>query len=172
MNAIFLPLRVLHVLCAALWLGASAALGLFVMPAVARLGKTPDASKFLSALMRTGLAAFMASVGGLTVLSGLYLYWHLTGGFDPTLSKSASAITFGSGGVLGIIAGILGGRLGGSMRKLEALSETLVLTTDASARTRLEGEVDQLRASATTHGQIVFGLLIVTIILMALGHYV
>src|SRR5580692_1511025 len=84
MTVLFLSMRALHVVCAALWLGSVAMLGLFVMPAIDRLGA--NAGTVMTNLQQTGLNAFMGSIGGLTILSGFYLYWHFTAGFDPTLS--------------------------------------------------------------------------------------
>ena len=57
----------------------------------------------MSAMERRGLVIFFSSIGGMTVLTGLYLYWHLTGGFDPSQSGTTEAKVFGAGGVLGII---------------------------------------------------------------------
>ena len=150
--------------------GAMTALGLFVLPALGRLG--PDGPKVITQMLKSGIHTFMASIAGLTILSGLYLYWHFTNGFDPTISRSAGGMMFGIGAVLGIVAGALGGRIGRVMKGLEAAGATLATTTDAAARTRVEGEVSDLRAKAATLSHVVLVLLLITIVLMALGHYV
>lgn len=171
MNAIFLSLRVLHVLCAALWFGAAVLLGMFVLPTVERLGT--DGHKVLTSLVRGGLNAYMGSVAGLTILSGFYLYWHFTAGFDPTISRSAGAMLYGIGGLLGIIAAFLGGSvIGRGLKSLESAGAALATTNDTAARTAVLSDIAHLRARVKSAGNVMLVLLVVAIILMALGHYV
>lgn len=171
MTAIFLSIRALHVVCAALWLGSTAMLGLFVMPAIDQLGA--DAGRVMTNLQRTGLNAFMGAIGGLTVLSGLYLYWHFTAGFDPTLSGSAEGICFGIGGLLGLAAAIVGGSVvGRGARTLAATGATLATTTDAKMRAELLADVQRLRAQVKTFGHLVMTMLVIATVLMAVAHYV
>jgi hypothetical protein len=171
MTAIFLSIRALHVVCAALWLGSTAMLGLFVMPAIDRLGA--NAGAVLTNLQRTGLNAFMGSIGGLTVLSGFYLYWHFTAGFDPTISGSAEGICFGIGGLLGLASAIVGGSVvGRGAKSLAATGETLATTTDAATRTELLADMQRLRARVQTFGYVVITMLFIAMILMAVAHYV
>lgn len=170
MNALFLSVRALHVLCAALWLGSVTLLAFFVMPSLEGLGA--EAGKVMSNLQRAGLNAFMGAIAGLTILSGIYLYWHLTSGFDPTISATTEAKVFGFGGLLGLIAAILGGSVvGRSARTLEATGATLATTTDGATRTQLLADMQRLRNRVKTFGNVVIVLLVVTIILMAVGHY-
>jgi hypothetical protein len=160
----------LHVVCAALWLGSVSLLSFFVMPAIERLGA--DGGKVMTQLQRAGLNAFMGAIGGLTILSGIYLYWHLTSGFDPTISATTEAKVFGLGGLLGLVAAIIGGSVvGRSARTLDATAATLATTTDGATRTQLLAEMGRLRARIKSSGNIVIALLVVTIILMAVGHY-
>ncbi len=122
MNVLFLVARALHVLCAALWLGGVTMLVFYVTPAAESMG--PDAGKFMGAMQRGGIHIFMSAISGLTVLLGLYLYWHFTAGFDPTISRSTGGIVFGIGGVLGIVSLVIGGVVvGGSAKALTELAE-------------------------------------------------
>jgi hypothetical protein len=171
MMALFLSMRALHVVCAALWLGSTAMLGLFVMPAIDRLGA--NAGAVLTNLQRTGLNAFMASIGGLTVLSGFYLYWHFTAGFDPTISGSAEGICFGIGGLLGLASAIVGGSVvGRGARTLATTAATLATTTDQATRTELLADMQRLGARVQTFGHVVMAMLVIATILMAVAHYV
>ena len=170
MNVLFLSLRALHVLCAALWLGSVSLLAFFVMPAIERLG--PDGGKVMTSLQRAGLNAFMGAIAGLTVLSGIYLYWHLTSGFDATLSATTEAKVFGLGGLLGLVAAIIGGSVvGRSARTLDATAATLATTTDGATRTQLLADMTRLRGRIKSSGSVVIVLLVITLILMAIGHY-
>jgi hypothetical protein len=171
MNAMFLVFRALHVVCAALWVGSAVLLTFFVMPAIEGLG--PDAGKMMSGLQQKGLNAFMGAIGGLTILSGIYLYWHLTAGFDPTISGTPEAMTFGIGGALGLLAVIIGGSIvGRGAKRLTVLGVELAKTTDGASRTEILAEMQKLKGQVTTFGNVVIGLLVVTTILMAVGHYV
>src|SRR5262245_8461707 len=96
-TAIFLLIRATHVLLAALWVGTAVFTTFYLMPALQESG--PAAGPVMGALMRRKIHAFIASIGGTTVLTGLYLYYRFTGGFDPALSGSMGARVFGAGGV-------------------------------------------------------------------------
>jgi hypothetical protein len=171
MNALFLSLRVLHVLLGAAWLGAAVLLSFFLMPAVQDVG--PDGGKVVIALVGRRLDAYIASIAGLTVLSGLYLYWHFTDGFDPSISSTMGGQVFGAGGVLGLVSAIIGGRVvARNMKKAVALMTQSTGVADAAARSALMAQAMLYRQKAATGGRVVAFLLIVTIMLMALGHYV
>ena len=171
MNDLFLIARALHVVCAALWLGSVALLAFFVMPAVEKIG--PDGGKLMTAMEKGGLHAFMGSTAGVTVLLGLFLYWHFTANFDPTISRSTEGMVFGIGGVLGIVAAIIGGAVvGRGARKLVAMGPQLASAADAAQRTKLMGEFESVRARVKSASKIVVVLVTVTMIMMAVAHYV
>jgi SAM-dependent methyltransferase len=88
-TALFLLLRAAHVLLAALWVGSVAFISFFLMPAFEESGAA--AGPVMGALLRRKLPVFMAAIGGTTVLTGFYLYYRFTGGFDPALSGSMGA---------------------------------------------------------------------------------
>ena len=108
---VFLPIRVLHVLLAATWLGATVFTTFLLMPVVESMGAA--GGQVMIGLNKRGLTAFFASMGGLTVLTGIYLYWRFTGGFDPAISRSNAGMAFGIGGVAGLLATIFGGAIVG-----------------------------------------------------------
>jgi hypothetical protein len=171
MTTFFLAARVLHVLLGAIWLGTVVSTSIFLMPAIQEAG--PDAGKVMLAMARRGFDPFLASVAGLTVLSGLYLYWHFTAGFDPAISASMGGRFFGLGGVLGLVAAIVGGSVvSRSSRKIVALMKQAATTADPGARSQVMQQVDGLKKRVTNGARAVVVLLILTIILMALGHYV
>lgn len=170
MNTFFLAARALHVLLGATWLGMVVATSFFLMPAIQEAG--PDGGKVMAAIARRGFDAFIASVAGFTILSGFYLYWHFTAGFDPELSASMGGRVFGLGGILGLVAAIVGGSVvSRSARKIVA-SMKQAATADSATRSQLMQQVEGLRKRVATGGRVVAILLILTIVLMALGHYV
>ncbi len=154
---VFLLLRVAHVLLAAVWIGMTAFTTLLLMPTIKESG-TGGAS-LAQAMMRRGLHIYMASLGGTVVLTGFYLYWRFTGGFDPALSATRGAMVFGTGGIAGTLALILGGAVVGKNAK-----------TMASASS--PAEFAAARDKSATFGMVVLVLQLIAIAAMALGHYV
>jgi len=155
---VFLLLRVTHVLLAAVWIGMTAFTTLLLMPTITKepaVGGAPLAQ----AMMRRGLHIYMAALGGTVVLTGFYLYWRFTGGFDPALSATRGAMMFGTGGIAGTLALILGGAVVGKNAKLMATASS-------------PAEFAAARDKSATFGRIVLVLQLIAIAAMALGHYV
>jgi len=170
-TAFFLTMRVLHVLLAATWIGATVFMSLLLMPVVDSAG--PAGGQIMIGLNKRGLNAFFGAIGGLTVLTGIYLFWRFTGGFDPEVSRSHAGMAFGIGGVAGILATILGGAIvGRSAQKLVNLIEEAGRTSDAGRKGAIMQEVGALKGKMTTFGSIVLLLQVVAAALMAVGHYI
>jgi uncharacterized membrane protein len=169
-TALFLLLRVAHVLIAVVWVGGVFFSTFFLMPALAESG--PAAGPVMGALARRKIHVFMASIGGMTVLTGLYLYYRFTGGFDPALSGTRGAMAFGTGGVAGTIALIIGGAVvGRNTKKLSDLGERLA-TASEKERAALVAQMTAARVRAETGSRIVIALQVIAVVLMAIGHYV
>ena len=168
---LFLSMRVVHVVLAGAWLGAVMLGSLFLGPAIQDLG--PAGPPVIAALVRRGAVAYLASIGGMTIVTGFYLFWRFTGGFDPAVSGSRAGIAFSIGALTGFIALILAGRMvGGSAKKLSVLNAQAAATADGSARAALTTTMDNLRARMRTYGRIVLVLLLISMATMALGHYI
>ena len=168
---LFLSMRVLHVVLAGAWLGAVMLVSLFLGPALQNLGTAGP--PVIAALVRRGVPAYIASIGGLTIVTGVYLFWRFTGGFDPAISASRAGMMFSIGALTGLIALILGGSIvGASAKKVAALTGQLASTPEGAARTALVGNMDMLRARMRTFGRIVLVLLLISMVTMALGHYI
>jgi len=169
-TVLFLLLRAAHVLLAAIWVGATVFTTMILMPALQDSG--PAAGPVVGALMRRKMPAFMAALGGTTVLTGLYLYYRFTGGFDPALSGSMGARVFGAGGVAGIAALIIGGAvISRGTKKLAELGDRLPNTPEAQ-RGPLLAEMNAARKRVATFSRIVIVLQGIAVIAMAIGHYV
>jgi uncharacterized membrane protein len=166
----FLVLRAAHVLIAVFWVGAAFFTTFFLMPALAEAG--PAAGPVMSALLRRKIHAFMASIGGVTVLTGIYLYYRFTGGFDPALSGTRAAMVFGTGGLAGIVALILGGAVVGKNAKKMGELAARMATAPEAERAAIASQVAAARQRAETASRIVIVLQIIAVVLMAIGHYV
>jgi uncharacterized membrane protein len=168
---IFLIVRMTHVLLAALWLGAVGFMVFFVMPAMKATG--PAAGPLMSAIARRGLNGFMGALGGITVLTGIYLYWRFTGGFDPALSATHGAMVFGTGGVAGLLSVILGGAVvGRNMAKMGALGGQAMALPEGPERAALMEQSTAARDRGIAGARIVLVLQTIALACMAIGHYV
>ena len=169
-TAIFLTLRVAHVLVSAIWIGATVFISILLMPVIE--GSGPIGGQIMANLERKGMTKFFASIGGTAVLTGIYLYWHFTGGFDPTVSRSNAGMAFGVGGVAGLVALIIGGAvIGRSSRKVLAIMGQVANASEAQKGPLLQ-EANALRGKMKTFGTLVLLLQVIALVLMALGHYI
>lgn len=169
-TALFLLVRVAHVVLAAIWVGAIAFTTLYLMPALEDSG--PAAGPVMNALQRRRIHAFMSSISGVTVLTGFYLYYRFTGGFDPALSGSTGAMVFGLGGIAGTVALIIDGAIvGRSATKLGELGARLASAPDAE-RGALASQAAAARQRIAKWSRIVLVLVIIAVVCMAIGHYV
>jgi hypothetical protein len=169
-TVLFLTLRAAHVLLAAVWVGATVFTSVLLMPVIEGAG--PTGGQIMSGLERKGMTAFFGAMGGITVLTGIYLYWHFTGGFDPEISRSHAGMAFGIGGVFGLLAVIIGGSvIGRSSRKLLALMQQLPQASDAQKASLMQ-EAAALRGRMKSFGKIVLLCQVIALLLMAVGHYI
>ena len=168
---LFLTIRAVHVLLAAVWLGSVALMVFFVMPAIQETG--PSAGPVMGTIARRGLNGFMGALGGTTALTGIYLYWRLTGHFDPALSASRAAMVFGTGGISGILSVIMGGAVvGRSLAKMGALGGKAMALPEGPERSALMAQSTAARDRGIAGARIVLALQIVALVCMAIGHYV
>jgi hypothetical protein len=169
-TVLFLTLRVVHVLLAAIWVGATVFTSMLLMPVVEAAG--PVGGQVMMNLEKKGMTAFFASIGGTAVLTGFYLYWHFTGGFDPEISRSHAGMAFGIGGVAGLVALIIGGAvMGRASKRMLAVMGQMASASEAQKGALLQ-EANTLRGKMKSFGRIVLLLQVVALVLMALGHYI
>jgi uncharacterized membrane protein len=167
----FLTVRALHVLLAATWLGTTAFVYIFLSPALDEVG--PSSGKLMDSLARRGVQAFMSSVGGLAVVTGIWLYWRFTGGFDPATSGTMAARVFGAGGAAGILSLIIAGAVvTRTARKVTSLASKALAAPEGPERAALAAQVAALKRRASVAGKIVLALQVIALVCMAVGHYV
>jgi uncharacterized membrane protein len=169
-TALFLLIRTAHVLLATIWVGAVALNTLFIFPALQEAG--PSAGPVMGALLRRKLPTYMASLGGITVVTGFYLYYRFTGGFDPALSGSSGAIVFGTGGISGLLALIIGGAVVSRSAKTMGELAARLPSAPESERAAIAARMAAARERAATWSRIVLVLQAIAVVLMAIGHYV
>ena len=171
MNALlFLAVRASHVLMAALWIGSAVFVSVLLTPAVEAAGSSGGQ---VMLRLRRGVSLYMAVLASTTVLTGLYLFWRFTGGFDPAVSASHAGLAFGMGGASGILAGIIGGGVvGRSANGVANLTGQAIGMPDGPAKGALMQQAAQLRRRVKIGTRVVIMFQMIALVLMAVGHYV
>lgn len=168
--SVFVAVRALHILVAALWVGAGLFLTLFLMPTLRQLGT--GSHPVHAGLERRGMGGFMAAVAMLTVLSGVWLYWEMTSGFDRNVIASNRGMMFGLGGLAGLLAAIIGGAvIGRGLRQVHELDRGLAELADGAERDAHLQTLARLRRRTARASQCDSVLLVIALLLMTLGHY-
>ncbi len=149
----------------------TAFLYIFLSPALDEIGAAGP--PLMSALARRQIHAFMSTAGGLAVLTGIWLYWRFTGGFDPATSATMGARVFGAGGAAGILSLILGGAVvGRAARRMSALAAQAMALPDGAERAAVLAQIVRVKRRTSTAGNIVLALQAIALLCMAIGHYV
>ena len=166
-----LLILILHVLCAALWVGVAVFAALFLTPAAEDLG--PDGFKVMLALRKRGFVAYVPIVASITVLTGIWLYWSYTAGFSPEVSRSHSGMAFGLGGLLGLTGFIIGGAvLSRSLVLAAKLAGEAATLPDGREKADRFARAAALRKRAAGAGMLVAVLVVLAMILMVTARYI
>lgn len=167
----FLTLRVLHILLATFLVGASVATTLFFAPAIK--DARGAGGVVMAGIAKRGFMIFMSSVSGLTTLTGIYLYYHFTSGFDPVISGSMPGRVFGTGGLAGILVTIIGGAvIGRNAKKVVALMEKAGPLPDGPEKNLLLQQAAQCQRTMATYGKVSLVLMVIAVVCMSVGHYI
>jgi len=167
MDYYVLLLRIIHILGSAFWAGSVFLLTRYVSPAVSQAG--PEGAKFMQKLvLGTRYVVAISAVAGLTVLSGLLLYWRDSGGLRGEWMATGTGVMFSIGGLAGLIALFTGSALGSASRKLAALGASL----EGPPSPEQGAEIAGLQNRLANLGAATSILLIVSLIAMAIADYV
>ena len=170
MDVSMIVVRLIHILGGIFWVGAMIFVMRFLMPAMVEAG--PDGGKVMAGIMRRGYTQAMMVAGILVILSGLYLYWRVSAGFDRHYLESRPGHTYAFGGIFAIIAFTIGVSITRpAMMKATALTQSASGATGAEKDTLL-AQAQALRIRGAKAGKIVMWLLILSTITMAIGRYV
>jgi len=167
MSTPFLLLRLVHVGLGAFWFGAHLFVTFFLFPAMEEAG--PESAKVGAGVMKRRFPQIIASFGLLTVLSGIWLLYRVSGGFESTYMRSGPGMGYSIGGGSAIVAFIIGMTIvrPNTMKAMRLGQEAAGSPNPQS----LHVEAARLRAVAMKGGKVVSVLLIITVAAMALGRY-
>ncbi|HEX7025319.1 MAG TPA: hypothetical protein VF187_10925 [Gemmatimonadales bacterium] len=163
-------LRLIHVLFGVLWVGFAVFVTLFLGPAVRDAG--PDGGKVMAALQRRGVMTIIPGLGIVTLLSGLWLYWHLSNGFQADYLRSPTGHALGMGGVVAILAFGIGMSVARpAMMRAMALSQSLGSNPAGPDHAAQVALITKLRARADLGGRITAVLLLLAVAAMGVARY-
>lgn len=162
MDYYLLLLRIIHIVGGVFWAGSAFMLVQYVAPAVNLAG--PEGAKFMQRLvLGTRFVLVTATTAGLTVLTGLLLYWRASGGLNADWMSTGTGVMFTIGGLAGLIAFFAGSAIGANSRKLATLGASL----QGPPSPEQGAEVAALQNRLTNLGAASAILLLVVLIAMA-----
>jgi len=171
MQPLMIILRFFHVVSGILWVGGVVTATGFILPAIQATGPA-GGSVMRYLLLNTKFGGYFPSLGGLTVLSGLWMFWHDGTASNGTFYSSNQGITISIGALGGIIALIVGGALVG--RSFGQIGKILRAIDAAGGQPTAEqgAQMTALRAKMATGSKIVLPSLLVAATAMAIARYV
>lgn len=162
--------RIVHILCAIFWTGATFYLAAFVIPAVKALG--PDGGKFMAQLTRTNkLPAVMLAVSSLAVAAGLTMMYYLSGGFAIAWFGTPHGIVICCGASSAIIAYAVGFIVTiPTVKKIAAISKLISESGGPPAPDQMM-QLQKLRHTLFTATNGVAVLLLIAALFMSMARY-
>jgi hypothetical protein len=142
----------------------------FLLPAMRDAG--PDGAKVAAGLMRRRFLDIMPAIAAVSILSGFWLYWHASAGFQPEFMRSGTGMTLGLGAAAALLAFGLGlGIMRPSLLRAAALTQA-ASTAVPSERDAHLATAQALRLRAAGAARWVALLLAVAAGAMAVARYV
>ena len=170
MDPLLLILRLVHIGLGVFWVGTMIFNAFFLMPSMLEAG--PDGMKVAAGLARRRFLDILPPVAGLTILSGVWLYWIASVGFQPAYMRSSVGMTYGIGALAAVIAFVLGiAIMRPSMLKAAALSQAAGAAAPEDRAAKL-AQAAALRVRGAETAKFVAVLLIIAVAAMAVGRYV
>jgi len=163
-------LRIIHILSGIFWVGIVFMMTRFLGPNAKALG--PDASKFMQRLMGPmRLLDVAISTAILTILSGTWLVWIMSGGFQSPWFGSAPGMAYSTGGLLGVLTLMTGlGVTRPNLKRLQKLGKEIAAAGGPPSPEQ-SAEMGAIRAKMGKAGNVAFVLLVGAVIAMSIARY-
>lgn len=170
MDPLITALRLVHIGGGVYWAGTIFFFVTIFQPAVQDMG--PDGGKVMMKLFERGYLTVLPVIATLTIVSGFWLLWLLSAGFNATYMGSRLGIALSTGGLLATVAWIAGILvMRPAARRIWDIARELPTITDEKTRADRLAQMGHLRTRTSTSGQIIFGLLVGAVALMAIARY-
>jgi hypothetical protein len=106
MDALIIVMRIVHIFCGVFWAGTIFFIVLFLQPAIKASG--PAGGQVMQRLVAARVLTIVPVFALLTVLSGLWLIWRVSGGGSAEWMGSRHGIALSIGGASAILGFALG----------------------------------------------------------------
>jgi hypothetical protein len=171
MDVAMVIFRVVHVVAGVFWAGAVFYFVTLAGPAIREAG--PEGGKVMQALIRRRQLEILPLLAGLTILSGLWLLWRVSGGFERSWFGAPAAHALLLGMVTSLVAFGIGffGMRPAMLRAGPAMQAAMQAREESERQARL-AEAQALQARARSMGRAVAVLLLVAVVTMAMAGYV
>lgn len=171
MDLTLVLLRVVHVLCGVFWAGALIFVVIFLEPSIR--GSGPEGAKVMRALIQRNYLNVVPIVAALTILSGLWLMWIVSGEFSAAWFRSGVGMTLTFGSLVAFAAFLIGVHvLRPSVLRIGPLAQVAAEAPAGRKKEAMLAGVQRLRRRAMVAGRWVAALLAVAVVAMAAGRYV
>ena len=161
--------RIIHVVGGVIWVGSMFFVSTFLIPSLTEAG--PDAGKVMAALNRRNFMIVIPVIALLTILSGLWLYWRVSAGYDPAYMRSGPGQAYGLGATMAIIAFIIGMTVTRPAMVKSGKLMASAATASPAEREAMMVQAQAARARGARWGKVIVFLLIGAATLMSLGRY-
>lgn len=169
MHELMILLRLVHITLGVFWAGTIFFLVLFLGPSVRQVG--PDGAKVMQAIAQRRFLDVMPIVAGLTILTGLILYWQLSGGLAAGWVTSPFGISLTVGGVASILAfGVGVFVMRAATLRAGRLAAGLAAMPEPD-REEAQAHIQRLRQRAASSARVVAVLLLIAVVTMAVARY-
>lgn len=163
-------LRIIHIFCAVFWVGFALININFIQPTVKALG--PDGQKFMQHLsQKTKLLNTVYTAATLTVLSGVGIYWIVTG-FSLDFIASGYGIVLTSASIAGIIGWFIAVFIVRSIFSTMKVIGGQIIASANPPTSEQTGQMQALAVRLAVVGKIAVTFMILALVGMSFARYV
>jgi hypothetical protein len=168
---ILLPvLRLVHILCGVFWAGTIFFVVWLLEPSTREAG--PAGGAVMGQLIKRGYLNILPGMAVLTVVSGGWLYWIVSGGLNSGWGHSPMGTALTVGAAAAIIALIIGlAKMRPAGIQMSVLGPKMMAAETDEERAAVGAEMGGLRDSLRKNGRIVGALLLIAVVGMAVARY-
>lgn len=169
-QALLITLRLIHILGGIFWVGSALFLALFLFPVVRAVG--PAGGQVMRGLMlQRKLPIYMNAAGGLSMLSGFWLYWRMMS-LAPGWAGSGQGMVFGLGGAAAVLGAILGNAINARAAKRIAALGNEIQASGGPPSAEQSSEITALQKKLAKGLVLTTIFLTITAVCMAIARYV
>ncbi|MFQ5946815.1 MAG: hypothetical protein ACE5NC_11305 [Anaerolineae bacterium] len=169
MDLFIISLRMIHILAGIFWVGSALIFRPFFFPVLRRAGSAGD--KIMHGFAQTRLSITIDTSAVVTTLTGLVLYWHVSGGLNTNWITSDAGLTLTAGSLAGLVALLLGAVIGGPMLRKRLRLATKVETSPGPATAEQRAEIDEIHDRLGAYQPYQIALMVMAIITMVATRY-